>query len=132
MRGWELNNPCNVDRTTIQWQGMTDFQPDDRFIRFINRAFGYRCAARIIHGHWTADDTVRTVINRWAPPTENNTSAYVNDVAKRMGVDPDMVLDWTTHALPMLRAITYHEQGDDCPVDDAEIVQGIELESGSA
>lgn len=128
-RGWLLNNPGNVDRTTIQWQGMAPDQPDPRFIKFSSRVYGYRCIARIIHGHWLADATVRAIINRWAPPVENNTTAYVDDVAKRMGVDPDTVLDWDTYAVPLLRAITFHEQGDDCPVDDSEIEQGVQLES---
>lgn len=129
MRGWLLNNPCNVDRTGIPWLGKSVIQQDPRFVSFVSRPWGYRCAARIIHVHWSKYRTVRNIINRWAPPIENNTSAYVTDVAKRMGVDPDIELDWETHAVPLLRAITYHEQGDDCPVDDAEIVQGIELEA---
>jgi len=38
-------------------------------------------------------NTVEGIINRWAPPTENNTSAYVANVAKRLGVDPKQPLD---------------------------------------
>lgn len=36
--------------------------------------------------------TLRNVISTWAPPTENNTEAYVNFVATRAGLSPDQVL----------------------------------------
>lgn len=38
-------------------------------------------------------DTIREVIERWAPPHENNTLAYVNEVSKAVGVAPDMIID---------------------------------------
>ena len=33
------------------------------------------------------------MMNRWAPPNENNTTNYANFVAQRMGVDPDAEID---------------------------------------
>ena len=30
--------------------------------------------------------SVAQIINKWAPPSENDTRAYIGDVAKRMGV----------------------------------------------
>jgi len=33
--------------------------------------------------------TIRTIINRWAPPNENNTKAYVENVSRLTGIDPD-------------------------------------------
>ena len=37
--------------------------------------------------------TVNDMINRWAPPNENNTTNYANFVAQRMGVDPNQSID---------------------------------------
>lgn len=32
--------------------------------------------------------SLRALIYKWAPPTENNTSNYLNETARRVGVDP--------------------------------------------
>ena len=53
-------------------------------------------------------------ISRWAPPVENNTDAYIKDVAQRLGVDPDHVLDFWGNPqiyLHLARAIAHHENG---------------------
>jgi hypothetical protein len=39
--------------------------------------------------------SIRQRINRWAPPVENVTSAYVSHVAALTGRDPDVNLDFT-------------------------------------
>ena len=33
--------------------------------------------------------TIRTIIRRWAPESENNTEAYINNVSKLTGILPD-------------------------------------------
>lgn len=38
-------------------------------------------------------NTVRQIISRYAPPNENQTTAYVQSVARQIGVLPDMVID---------------------------------------
>ena len=57
--------------------------------------------------------TVREIINRWAPPVENNTDAYVDHVCRRLGVAPDHPLDFGNPQvyLHLARAIAYHENG---------------------
>ncbi len=58
-------------------------------------------------------DTIREVIERWAPPNENNTSAYVNEVSKAVGVTPDMIIDLHDYDTlrPLVEAIIRHENG---------------------
>jgi hypothetical protein len=41
-------------------------------------------------------NTVQGIISKWAPPSENNTAAYVAQVAQTMGVKPDQPLDMTS------------------------------------
>lgn len=58
-------------------------------------------------------NTVSGVISRWAPPSENNTAAYIADVSQRLGVKPDQQIDLSN---PMVRqalstGIMLHEQG---------------------
>ena len=33
--------------------------------------------------------TIRAIITRWAPPNENNTRAYIENVARLTGITPD-------------------------------------------
>jgi hypothetical protein len=33
--------------------------------------------------------TIRTIIRRWAPSNENDTNAYIANVSKLTGIDPD-------------------------------------------
>lgn len=54
--------------------------------------------------------TISNLISTWAPSSENNTSAYVNDVAGQLGKKPDDVL--TPDDIPALtQAMIAHEGG---------------------
>jgi len=130
-RGIRLNNPGNVDRTNIPWQGMANPQTDPRFITFIAPSWGFRCMARIIRTYTKEGAaTVQDIVNKWAPPVENNTSSYVTDVCQRMSVQPTDSFDFNSQIKPLLKAITWHEQGM-FPYDDAPIDLGITLEAAS-
>ena len=126
-RNVRLNNPGNVDRTSIVWQGMSPIQDDPRFIRFIAPQWGFRCMARILKGDYREGCvTIHELIDRWAPPVENDTSAYVTDIAQRMNVGMDDTLSFSDQLLPLLKAIAIHEGG--CPWGDPVIQLGIDLE----
>jgi hypothetical protein len=126
-RNVRLNNPGNVDRTSIVWQGMSATQDDPRFITFVAPQWGFRCMARILKGDYREGAvTVHELINRWAPPIENDTGAYVADVAHRLGVGMDDTLSLDGHLLPLLKAIAVHEGG--CPWPDSTLQLGIDLE----
>ena len=58
-------------------------------------------------------NTIAGVINRWAPPSENNTQAYVAAVAQRLGIKPDQPLDMNNPAVRQAlgTAIMLHEKG---------------------
>ena len=126
-RNIRLNNPGNVDRTSIVWQGMSPIQSDPRFITFVAPQWGFRCMARIILGDYKEGCvTVHELINRWAPPVENDTAAYVTDVAKALDVGIDETLSLPTQLLALLKAIAIHEGG--CPWVNSVVQLGIDLE----
>lgn len=58
--------------------------------------------------------TIRGIINRWAPPVENNTEAYIQGVAKQTGCGADDLLDLHSYAelRPLVEAIIRHENGN--------------------
>lgn len=57
--------------------------------------------------------SVRDIITKYAPPSENNTAAYIAEVAKRMGVDASAALDLNNAGTlaKLMDAMIRHEQG---------------------
>ena len=56
-------------------------------------------------------NTVRKIINRFAPPNENDTGAYVNAVSKALNVGPDEAIAVEDRLHGLVRAIIKHENG---------------------
>ncbi len=125
-RGIRNNNPGNIDyRKANNWQGRlprdTDIEP--RFERFSAPEYGIRAIMKLLgtYRRTYGDDTVARLIGRWAPPSENDTRAYVASVARSAGVEPDEALPYPLppHVLLALaKAIVKHENGMD-PYTDA-------------
>lgn len=65
-------------------------------------------------------DTVTAIITTWAPPSENDTDAYISDVSSRMGVDPAEPLSWPTDATDLIQAMAWHENGYN-PMSDSDV-----------
>lgn len=128
VRGIRNNNPGNIVRTGTAWQGMSvDQSGDSRFIVFDSPEYGIRAMARILRNYMAQGfDTVEKIINRWAPPVENDTGAYVNAVANRIGVYPGQVLD-ASFLPPLIDAIILHENGQQ-PYSNDLIALGVQME----
>ncbi|MDA8260210.1 MAG: structural protein P5 [Betaproteobacteria bacterium] len=130
-RGERNCNPGNIERRDgTVWQGQADDQAaDSRFVVFENPVFGIRALAKVLlaYYHKHGLDTVRGIIDRWAPPSENNTGAYVNHVATVLGVGIDAKIDVTDpETLEVLvRAIIEHENGR-CVYADNVVAKGVE------
>lgn len=95
-RGLRNNNPLNI-RKGNNWQGERNPQTDTQFEEFQNLEYGFRAAFIIIRNYIRKRppvNTPRTIIARWAPPTENATNAYLSYVCNRATLTPDTVLSW--------------------------------------
>lgn len=129
-RGIRNNNPGNIE-AGIGWKG--EVGTDGRFATFATPAHGIRALAlnavnsQRIHGN----DTVSELIDRWAPPTENNTAAYAAQVAKALGVNPDDPVDLSNPATlaKFTAAVIQHENGQQ-PYSEADIVAGVDAALG--
>lgn len=119
-RGVRNNNPGNIriNKDMLKgkiapWQGLSDNQTDKEFFQFSTAEFGIRALARTIITYQDQHHlrSVRQHINRWAPPSENDTGAYVNAVASAMNVNADEYLDVFEYDTmqPMVNAIIHHE-----------------------
>ena len=87
-RGIRNNNPLNLRHSADQWQGARKEQTDKSFVQFESMAYGYRAAWKTLDSYWKhfkqlrQPFTVRAIISRWAPPSENDTDAYVSTVLR--------------------------------------------------
>ena len=139
-RGIRNNNPGNIRWSNDQWKGLIpkDQANDKSFCVFRTPEYGIRAMARILRRYTQYPgipnvgkpniDTVREIISRWAPPNENNTEAYIQSVAKSVGVAANSPIDVFDNAimLKLLKAIIAHENGRQ-PYTDAQILAGINL-----
>ncbi len=126
-RGIRNNNPGNI-RKGIDWQGMRARQTDSAFVQFDDPVYGIRAMNKVLktYARKYKLHTVRGIINRWAPPSENITSSYITDVANSLGVGPDEIIDVQARAADLSRAIIKHENGS-MPYDVATIDAGVSL-----
>lgn len=83
-RGIRNNNPLNIRHSASNWQGVLAEQNDKCFVQFISLDYGYRAAWKILQSYYhlfcgeNRPFTVGNIIHRWAPPSENDTKAYLH------------------------------------------------------
>jgi len=97
VRAVRNNNPGNI-RIGQNWQGemlpankTPEQAAEKEFEVFATATAGFRAMATIFETYAKKHGvkTIRGAISRWAPPTENNTGAYVNVVCQHLRVGPD-------------------------------------------
>lgn len=92
-RGIRNHNPLNIRRTAKdQWKGLAEVQTDRAFCQFKSLEYGWRAAFYLLtrtYYHKYRLYTIRAIISKWAPPCENNSKAYVENVSRLTGIDPD-------------------------------------------
>ena len=130
-RGIRNNNPGNI-RWGDKWKGLDEDgrEKDKSFCVFKKPEYGIRALAKILRNYRDLHKitTVAGIIHRFAPPTENNTVAYINHVAKILKVDTDDVIDvrFEKTMLDLIKAIIQHENGEQ-PYTDEQILKGIRM-----
>lgn len=104
-RGIRNNNPGNLVLTGIPWKGKipNSENTDGTFEQFIAVHWGLRAMMRdIINDVREGTDTLRSLINEYAPPHENDTENYISFVSSLTGLLPDVKIELTK---PILQAI---------------------------
>ena len=128
-RGERNNNPGNIDQTAQLWTGQVHDAREQRFCTFDTPENGIRALAKVLLTYYRKHnlDTVSKIINRWAPPVENDSGAYINHVSPLLGVGQDAVIDvQDPDTLEILaRAIIQHENGR-CIYTDATLVKAVD------
>ena len=91
-RGIRNNNPLNIRRSRDKWKGLKAEQTDAAFCQFETMEYGWRAAFWLLtrtYYHKYRLFTIRSIIQKWAPPHENNTQAYIDNVSRLTGIPPD-------------------------------------------
>ena len=92
-RGIRNNNPLNIRRTAKdQWQGLRAQQTDANFCQFESLDYGWRAAFYLLtrtYYHKYRLYTIRMIISKWAPPNENLTATYIQNVCQLAKIGPD-------------------------------------------
>jgi hypothetical protein len=118
--GVELNNPGNL-RSWGSASTVERFRKGisiGRFAQFGSEAEGLEAMAGLLTGKGYAGagiDSISAILNKYAPGSENNTTAYIGDVAKRTGLDPSAHLKLSDPKTlsSLMAAMIHHEQGRD-------------------
>ena len=96
IRGLLNKNPLNIRISkTKPWKGEVRPSQDAEFAEFRSMAWGYRAAFKLLDNYRLLHScrSLTDFIERWAPPTENNTAAYIKFVAGRAEVDAEATLN---------------------------------------
>ena len=112
-RGERLFNPGCIRHSSINWLGSSVTQTDPDFVQFDEAKWGIRAIARILLNYERDGvTTIREAIDRWSPPSENNTSAYVQAVCQDCSLTPDETVDLSAILPQVVTAIIHHENGE--------------------
>ncbi len=95
-RGLRNNNPGNLRDEGIAWQGLTGHD-EGGYCIFDTAHNGLRAMAKDLHTKWARGlDTIAKIIPVYAPPAENPTQMYINDIASWSGIGASDRLDLST------------------------------------
>jgi hypothetical protein len=132
-RGERNNNPGNLNYTAPPhaWRGQVGLELVPEGEHFTPRFGRYDCAENglralasqlLVYQRRHNCSTPRQIVDRWAPPAENDTGAYAEDFAQVVcaGVDDPIDLDDLATLAAATRAIVRHENGR-CLYDAATI-----------
>lgn len=95
----EFNNPLNIKDTGQNWEGEQGSR--NGFVVFKTPEDGIRAASKLFDTYANKHniDTVKEFISRYAPPSENDTEAYIKTVSSALGVSPDTEIDFTNPSI---------------------------------
>ena len=127
-RGYRNMNPGNIRNSSVRYLGEKE-STDIAFKQFESMAWGFRAmfvlldTYRVRHGL----KTLQQMIERYAPPSENDTTGYVSYITRRTRIADISTVD--THSerqmIPLVTAMAAMENGSEPDADDVR--KGWEL-----
>ncbi len=128
-RGLRNLNPGNIRLSKVRYKGERQHSTDPAFKQFESIEAGYRAIFVLLHTYRVRGyaDSIATIISRYAPPSENNTQAYIRQVCKATGIDSNKTLDTKSkeEMVPIVCAISQVENG--IAADKKAVERGWEM-----
>lgn len=128
-RGLRNRNPGNIRRSNTRYVGEVERPTDPEFRQFVAVEWGYRAMFVLLYTYRLRYglNTLRGLIGRWAPPSENRTESYIRFVADRCGLDEEEPIDLLDAGtmVPVAAAMSEVENGMQAVRADVE--RGWEL-----
>lgn len=111
------------------WLGEVPNPTDSEFEQFVNVTYGLRAAFCILRRYIRRyqSNTIRKIVSRWAPASENNTALYVSFVAQRVNINPDAIIHYDNEAVmvAIVKAMAKYECGRE--IENAVIIKGYQM-----
>lgn len=121
-RGLRNCNPGNIRQSRSNFKGEVRPSRDSAFKQFESMAYGYRAMFVLLNSYHKRYGltTIREMISRWAPPTENFTEGYIRFVSERSGISADAQVDSRSERdmVPIVAAMSEIENGVKAAMND--------------
>lgn len=128
-RGIDNCNPGNIRLSKVFYRGEVQPSQDAAFKQFSSMEWGYRAMFVLLdtYARRYGLNTIRGMISRYAPPSENNTEAYIAAICEWTGIAADEVLDTRSRRdmVPIVVAMSRIENG--VPALRPQVEKGFDL-----
>ena len=108
----------------MKYEGEVVPSRDIEFKEFRSMAYGYRAMFVLLDSYRSKYGlcTIRQMLGRYAPPTENFTEGYVRFVSSRTGIAPDEIVNTRAarDMIPIVAAMSQIENGVPAIISDIE------------
>ncbi len=128
-RGIANCNPGNIRRSRVRYKGECHPSTDESFKQFESMEWGYRAMFILLDTYRVRYGlrSLKEMITRYAPPSENHTALYIDAVCDMTGIRPDEKIDTRSRRVmvPIVAAMSRIENG--CAARRAEVEYGFTL-----
>jgi len=130
-RGIRNNNPMNIRISPNKWEGKVTPNTDGTFEQFKSPEYGIRAGAKLLitySVHYQLN-TVRLLINRFAPGSENPTDKYAEYVARYLNISPDAEIDVDNYNTmqQIIKAIIKFENRGEMPYSEDTVRDALKM-----
>lgn len=121
-------NPLNIrNNKSFKWKGQIG-SDNEGFCRFSSMLYGLRAAFCLLRTYNLKHRcrTIREIISRWAPPTENHTELYILHMCQATKMSDDTLCMYSgTEALSLIKAMARYESRYEATDDDLKQAQNM-------
>ena len=131
--GIRQHNPGNLRASNIAWNGLykkQDPRIKKEFCVFKDPFYGVRAMAIVLLNYQQRYNcqTIASIISRYAPDCENNTTAYIDHMQSHCGVNASAPMSLINNKIlfnSLIKGMIYHENGM-MPYDSDMLYQAVD------